>query len=451
MELSFDEVFQKLESKRIKINNDEILKYLNDVYFKTLKILSILKKNNISGYENINGMGSESNEIRGNQGTNPMMWEFGHIAHFYDYHCLRYLFNRKDLLIKNGYIYDSFLTDREMRYIYKKNNKNNKNNIFEYYNEIHRKLNLFLKKNIIDEKMTYLLLLTILHNHMHCESLLFTSKLLGFENVFYNKYNFANIRNEQKWIKIKGGIFKQGTCEGDYNISFDNEMPSFYINVDDFEVLNTLITEKQLSDFIKDGGYYKRNYWSVNGWIWKKKNKIRLPMYWFIYDEQFYVKDFNIFRKIIYNYPACHISWYEAEAISKWLGGRLPTESEWEYMATNGGTTKFPWGDEWIKDVANLDYSGGISSVLDYPAGKNKDGVLQLIGNVWEWCKEPIYPYDGFKIDPVYREFSYPFFGFKKILKGGCWAVPEILINPKYRNAQMPDMRMQFTGVRVVR
>ena len=180
MELSFDEVFQKLESKKIKMNNDEILKYLNDVYFKTLKILSILKKNNISGYENINGMGSESNEIRGNQGTNPMMWEFGHIAHFYDYHCLRYLFNRKDLLIKNGYIYDSFLTDREMRYIYKKNNKNNKNNIFEYYNEIHRKLNLFLKKNIIDEKMTYLLLLTILHNHMHCESLLFTSKLLGF-------------------------------------------------------------------------------------------------------------------------------------------------------------------------------------------------------------------------------------------------------------------------------
>ena len=180
MELSFDEVFQKLESKKIKMNNDEILKYLNYVYFKTLKILSILKKNNISGYENINGMGSESNEIRGNQGTNPMMWEFGHIAHFYDYHCLRYLFNRKELLIKDGYIYDSFITDREMRYLYKKNDKEK---IFNYYFNIMKFVKSYLKLNSLDSKKTYLLMLVILHNHMHCESLLFTSKLLGLNNV----------------------------------------------------------------------------------------------------------------------------------------------------------------------------------------------------------------------------------------------------------------------------
>ena len=76
-------------------------------------------------------------------------------------------------------------------------------------------------------------------------------------------------------------------------------------------------------------------------------------------------------------------------------------------------------------------------------------GVQQLIGNVWEWCEEPIYPYDGFNIDPVYREMSYPFFGFKKICRGGCFAVPDYLIHSKYRNAQMPDCRIQFIGFRV--
>ena len=133
------------------------------------------------------------------------------------------------------------------------------------------------------------------------------------------------------------------------------------------------------------------------------------------------------------------------------MGGRLPTESEWEYMATNCGINKFPWGNDWTSGVGNIDYSGGLCDVNEFKKGANNYGVLQLIGNVWEWCQESIYPYDGFIIDPVYREFSYPFFGFKKILKGGSWAVPQILIHPKYRNAQMPDMRMQFTGVRVVR
>ena len=54
-------------------------------------------------------------------------------------------------------------------------------------------------------------------------------------------------------------------------------------------------------------------------------------------------------------------------------------------------------------------------------------------------------------IDPIYREFSYPYFGFKKNLRGGSWAVPDYLIHPKYRNAQMPETRIQFTGVRVVK
>ena len=120
-------------------------------------------------------------------------------------------------------------------------------------------------------------------------------------------------------------------------------------------------------------------------------------------------------------------------------------------MATNAGETKYPWGSDMDKKKANVNYSGGLCEVDKYKNGSNDDGVIQLIGNVWEWCQEPIYPYDGYKIDPIYREFSYPFFGFKKILKGGSWTVPDILINPKYRNAQMPDMRMQFTGIRVVK
>ena len=164
---------------------------------------------------------------------------------------------------------------------------------------------------------------------------------------------------------------------------------------------------------------------------------------------KYFRKYFNDLLDLEDNYPVVN-SWYEANAFCKWLGGRLPTESEWEYVATNNGTTKYPSGNT---KIGNLDYYiGDVVPISSYPAGdtfhktdKNERGIIQLLGNVWEWCEDVFYPYDGFTIDPIYREFSYPFFGYKKILRGGSWAVPHILINSKYRNAQAPDCQYQYT------
>ena len=145
-----------------------------------------------------------------------------------------------------------------------------------------------------------------------------------------------------------------------------------------------------------------------------------------------------------------HISYHEASAYCRWVGGRLPTESEYEYVSSNMGKTLFPWGNNNpSNDVSNINYLQYIVPVNAYQSGDNQRGVSQLIGNVWEWCDEVIYPYDGFTIDPVYREMSYPFFGYKKICKGGSFAVPDCLIHPSYRNAQYPDCRIQFIGFRV--
>ena len=78
-------------------------------------------------------------------------------------------------------------------------------------------------------------------------------------------------------------------------------------------------------------------------------------------------------------------------------------------------------------------------------------GIVGLFGNVWEWCLEPIYPYDGFKIDPVYREMSYPFFGYKRVCRGGSWCSPNYLATKSYRNAQSMDCLIQYIGFRIVK
>jgi gamma-glutamyl hercynylcysteine S-oxide synthase len=122
-------------------------------------------------------------------------------------------------------------------------------------------------------------------------------------------------------------------------------------------------------------------------------------------------------------------SFYEAQAYCCWSKTALLTESEFEYLAKK----------EIIKGYSNLNYQGLIR-VQD-----NSD----LIGNVWNWCDTNFYPYDGFKIGYPYQEFSYPFFGYKKICRGASWATPNELAKSYYRNAQLPNTQHQYIGFRI--
>jgi iron(II)-dependent oxidoreductase len=93
------------------------------------------------------------------------------------------------------------------------------------------------------------------------------------------------------------------------------------------------------------------------------------------------------------NHPVVGISWYEAVAYVQWIGQRLPTEPEWQMAATwriksdTDLLRRFPWGDAMSRDLCNVWSSGlnGTTPVDAYEAGAAPNGVLQLVGNVWEW------------------------------------------------------------------
>jgi iron(II)-dependent oxidoreductase len=443
------ELDNKLNKKLINLHKINLIDCFKRVFELNKNLTDFLKDELINGFENDKtiGIGSESSGITTGQGTNPLLWEIGHFCYFYEYHCLKYFENNYKFFIDNGDIYDSFVTERSYRFVFREHSKEK---IFDYLNYISNKIFEIIKKEIT-ESQKYLLTMTLLHNHMHCESLIFSKKLLGYDNIFNVNIprNISHYLNFE-FVKIQGGLFHQGSIEGENVIAWDNELPRFKKEVSDFHISKYCVTEEIVLRFINDNGYKRKEFWSNNGWRYNKEKDLKMPFYWTFKNSEFKINDNNNIRDIIPNYPACHITWYEAEALCKYLGGRLPTESEWEYVATNGGKTIFPWGNKMISNL-NLNYSGSICDVSSFSDGDNELGVRQLFGNVWEWCEEPIYPYDGFEIDPIYREFSYPFFGFKKILRGGSWAVPDILINSRYRNAQMPDCKIQFTGVRVVK
>ncbi len=93
------------------------------------------------------------------------------------------------------------------------------------------------------------------------------------------------------------------------------------------------------------------------------------------------------------------MSWYEAMAFCAWLGHelrldvRLPTEWQWERAASGRDGREFPWGNDYLAGFANVieragdaGLSLGTSAVGIYPQGASMEGILDLAGNVWEWC-----------------------------------------------------------------
>ena len=137
----------------------------------------------------------------------------------------------------------------------------------------------------------------------------------------------------------------------------------------------------------------------------------------------------------------------------------MPTEAEWEMAAgcepavdgrsISDRKRRYPWGDDPpTGGRANLDWRAmGCVEVDAFPDGDSAFGCRQMIGNAWEWTSTTFGAYPGFKAGP-YKEYSEPWFGDHKVLRGGCWATRSSLIRNEYRNFYTPDRRDVFAGFR---
>ena len=256
-------------------------------------------------------------------------------------------------------------------------------------------------------------------------------------------------------VLVPGGPFNMGTSVHPW--ALDNERPAHQVQVPAFWLDTVPVNNADFSDFIADGGYHQRRWWSPAGWQHVQQVGLEAPLFWRQDGRQCLRRRFGRLEQVPPDEPVMHVCFYEAEAYARWAGKRLPTESEWEKAARHDPETglarQYPWGDDdATPDRANLGQDHlQPASVGAYPAGASPLGIQQLIGDVWEWTSSDFTPYPGFSPWP-YREYSEVFFGPDyKVLRGGSFAADRVACRGTFRNWDYPIRRQIFAGFRCAR
>ena len=153
---------------------------------------------------------------------------------------------------------------------------------------------------------------------------------------------------------------------------------------------------------------------------------------------------------MIDDHPAVYVTWAESHNYCQWAWGRLPTEAEREKAARGTDGRKYPWGDsEPDPAVAVFRRSWGYDStapVGSHPAGASPYGLMDMGGNVWEWCAD-WYADDYYEISP-YRDPQGPDSGMAHVVRGGSWDSRPSVLSASCRSWGYPGYRDGDFGFR---
>jgi iron(II)-dependent oxidoreductase len=349
----------------------------------------------------------------------PLVWDLAHIAAYEDvWLCHRHA--GLDLLRPDlAPLYDAFETPRSLR------NEGaaeflNTREAYAYLEQVRGRACHALARQGIGDGNTYELVLR--HELQHNETMRQTMNIAGLLPDGEPPTLRANghsprpegekgraareeglSRGEESrasWAEVPGGRYALGA--GPEGFAYDNERPRHTVELAPFAMATRPLTNAAWAQFCGAGGYERRAWWSEEGWSWLRGHGQEDRELWA--------------RGPARDDPGaclCHVNWFEADALARACGARLPTEEEWESAA--------------------------------------QAHALAGAGLVWEWTSSVFTGFPGFRAFP-YREYSEVFFdrGYR-VLRGSSWATDERVASTTFRNWDLPERLQIFAGVRLAR
>ena len=348
--------------------------------------------------------------------VSPPKWHLGHTTWFFEEFILKphapgyKLFHEDFAFVFNSY-YEA-VGKRVVRADRGNLSRPSVKQVYAYREYVTEAMREFLQQHP-DAPIQELLEIGIHHEKQHQELLLSDIKFILGNNPLLPPYqddfqeNPSTISFDMDWISQPAGNYDIGHQGTDF--CYDNELGRHTVYLQEYSIANRLVSNREYLEFIEAGGYQNFAFWHAEGWDWVQKENILAPLYWHNIEGHWHYYQLGGLQKIDLQAPVTHLSYYEAFAYAEFRGLRLPTEFEWE-----AAQNLFRWGDR------------------------------------WEWTSSAYLPYPGFSKAPgALGEYNGKFMVSQQVLRGASVATPNHHSRPTYRNFFHPDLRWQFTGLRL--
>ena len=278
------------------------------------------------------------------------------------------------------------------------------------------------------ENPFWIVMMGIEHERIHLETSSVLIRQLPLDQVVSGK--FGELCDESgeapinEMLTVEAAKVVMGKPINHPIYGWDNEYGKHSEEIAEFKAAKYLTSNREFLEFVNDGGYETEEYWTEEGWSWRNYKEAKMPLFWRKDEEEYRLRLMAEEIPMPWNWPV-EVNYLEAKAFCNWKTSkmgktyRLPTEAEWmrlyEYTEIKD---QLEWGDTAPGNI-NLEHFASPCPVDKFDQGK---GFYDVIGNVWQWTETPITGFSGFKVHPMYDDFSTPTFdGKHNLIKGGSW------------------------------